>query len=197
MKALNLTGKCFGRLTVIKLLAVRDKNGSRLWECTCTCGRTKSILGGSLRSGHTQSCGCLQAEKAKQCNTTHGKSGSNIYAVWCDIHARCYNENNKSYKDYGGRGISVAQEWHKFSTFYSDMGEPSKGYTIERKDNDGDYCKDNCTWIPKELQGSNKRNNVLVTVNNVLMTAAEADRALNLKPRSTDKRLYYIKSKDE
>lgn len=162
MVLIDITGKKFGRLTVIKKSGHRGKDVT--WECSCDCGKTVIVSGNDLRSGHTQSCGCLQRERATEVNTKHGAAGrggrDNLYSRWEGIKKRCYTKSCKSYKDYGGRGIKMCDEWlNDYSAFRE--WALSNGYephlTIERKDVDGDYCPANCTWIPKGEQTKNRR----------------------------------------
>lgn len=94
----------------------------------------------------------------------HGGRHTRAYGVWCSMRSRCNNSNNPAYEDYGGRGIKVCDRWSRFSAFIADVGHPERGMTIERKDNDKGYSKDNCIWADRTTQGRNKRNNVLLTI---------------------------------
>lgn len=94
----------------------------------------------------------------------HGGRRTRVYAIWCCMRARCSNPNNPAYANYGGRGILVCSRWQKFSNFLADMGEPAAGMSLERKDNNNGYSKENCTWADRFSQGRNKRNNVLLTI---------------------------------
>jgi hypothetical protein len=114
-----------------------------------------------LKRGWTQSCGCLQKDRAKD-NAKHGKTGSPEYHAWSAMIQRCTNPKTKQYKDYGGRGIRVCQKWKcSFESFYADMGpRPSKAHSIDRKDNDGNYEPGNCRWATEREQKMNTRQNV-------------------------------------
>ncbi len=131
-KFIDLTGKKFGRLVVLKKVD-NDKWGAHQWLCKCDCGEEKIIRGSSLKSGHTKSCGCLQQEKAAiSCRkrTAHGHAGQNrsqIYQSWIGMHRRCTDPNDINYHNYGGRGIKVCDPWMKFENFLEDMGEYPKG----------------------------------------------------------------------
>lgn len=161
MRLIDLTGKTFGRLTVLK----RDASGGGKrvrWICLCSCGNEKSIIGSSLLIGDTGSCGCLAVERLVSRTTTHGLSKSSEYGVWRTMVSRCHNPNSTRYNDYGGRGISVCARWKdSFDNFITDMGRrPSRNHSIERVDNNGNYEPANCIWATKLEQGSNKRNNL-------------------------------------
>jgi len=174
----NLTGKTFGRLTVISAAASRNKK--TCWNCICVCGNKKVVSGGSLKRGKTRSCGCLQREALKKNRTTHGKSKTLTYGVWGAMKRRCYDEKNKHYKDYGGRGITVCERWHKFEYFLEDMGEKPNGFSIERIDNNVGYFKENCFWASPLIQSRNTRRNVSITFRGETKTIAEWSDLLGL-----------------
>jgi hypothetical protein len=151
-KIIDLTGKRFGRLKVIS----RQVNSSNpvKWLCLCDCGNSHIVDGAKLRSNESRSCGCLKIEL----QTTHGKSETKEYYIWCAMIQRCENKNNKRYKDYGGRGISVCERWrNSFSNFYSDMGAKPNGMTLERVNNSKGYSPKNCCWATRETQQRNMR----------------------------------------
>lgn len=161
----DLTGQRFGRLIAIKQNG-RNKEGRVLWNCVCDCGNITTIVGHSLVRGASNSCGCLRKELVLKKNLTHGQSfkdkTTKEFTAWMNIKNRCYNINNKSYKNYGGRGIKICDRWlNSFENFYSDMGEsPSSSHSLDRyPNNDGDYEPTNCRWATLEEQAGNKRNN--------------------------------------
>ncbi len=160
---IDLTGKRFGRLTVIE--KSESKNGFASWLCECDCGEKCVVCGRALRIGKTKSCGCLRRETTAKTRKKHGKKNSRLYRIWTAMKARCTNPQNKRYIHYGGRGIKVCSEWmNSFEAFYEWAME--NGYkpdakrgecTIDRINNDGDYCPANCRWATTAEQNQNKR----------------------------------------
>lgn len=153
----DLRGQKFNRLTAIGI-AGRNKHRYIIWTCLCDCGKLKEVTSTKLRRGDIKSCGCLQKERSKEVQVTHGKSSSRIYSIWCNMLTRCFNSNHDAYSDYGGRGIKVCERWRRFENFFIDMGEPPEGLTLDRIDVNGNYEPGNCKWATWSEQNLNKRN---------------------------------------
>ena len=153
-----MTGKKVGRLTIIER-AGKNSCGSAMWRCQCDCGEERIIAGTAMRAGCALSCGCLGIDRLKAMATTHGESRTPLFAAWCEMIARCENENRKSFKNYGGRGIKVCERWrNSFVAFRDDMGpKPTQKHTLDRKENDGDYEPSNCRWATRTEQNRNTR----------------------------------------
>lgn len=162
-----MIGLRFGKLLVVELEHRRlRKNGGTLlyYKCHCDCGKDCVVNGRKLRRGHTRSCGCYRLARI----TKHGGAREGnlhpLYRLWNGMISRCDNERRYGYKYYGGRGITVDPCWRDFRNFVEDMMPTwQKGLSLERKDNDGPYSKDNCKWATMREQHQNKRNNVWLT----------------------------------
>ena len=166
----DLTGQKFGRLTAVSRYGF-DEFGRQLWTCECECGNTIVAHAYSLKQGHTKSCGCLKKEKAtanlpsnqvgERCPSyKHGGEGTRLYNIWKGMKRRCYNEHDSSYENYGGRGITVCDEWRNDFIPFRDWAL-SNGYSddlsIDRIDNDQGYGPDNCRWADRITQRANQR----------------------------------------
>lgn len=152
-KATDMSGSISGRLKVIEKAESRGKQA--MWLCECSCGNKSIVSGGSLRSGRSTSCGCL----AKELVTTHGMYKTNTYSSWQHMKTRCNDENFHQFYDYGGRGITYDPAWDDFHKFYDDMGDCPEGYTLDRLDVNGNYCKENCKWSSRQEQSVRQRLN--------------------------------------
>lgn len=156
-------GSVVGRLYVKEKTPSRSKNGSVLWVCICECGEELLVQSSTLNKGLKQPCGCLERETYRTRRNTHGLSGTREYNSWMGMKQRCYYQDHAEYKNYGGRGIQVCQEWKdSFENFIRDMGPAKEGESIDREDVNKDYTKENCRWASASVQGFNtrkKRNN--------------------------------------
>ena len=170
MRPLDLQGKQFGRLMAH---SCRTSPKGRLWFCTCSCGNSVEVVTGNLTMGHTKSCGCLKAEIIRSVRVTHGKSNSKAYRCWRKMKNRCMDSSDPAFCNYGGRGITVSASWLKFDNFYSDMGDPPEGTSIERVDNDLGYSKENVVWASRIEQSRNKRNTLKVVVEGKIMPVSK------------------------
>ena len=160
-KVIDKTGQRFGRLVVIRVHE-KSHSGHLQWQCMCDCGNETIATGTNLVSGNTSSCGCLREEKRFTTLLTHGHTSgrgrSRTYGCWRNMKTRVLNKEGKDYKYYGARGITICDRWMKFKNFLEDMGEAPEDLTLERLDNDGNYCKENCRWATHTRQGRNRRN---------------------------------------
>jgi len=175
-----MAGDRFGRWTVLEATESRtypSGTTTHFHECRCDCGTVQFVGSYKLRIGHSRSCGCLQAEVTIARNLKHGHSKrgrrGKIYGIWRNIISRCKNPNVSSYEDYGARGITICERWLKFENFLEDMGEPPRGLTIDRLDNNLGYFKDNCAWRTPIDQARNRRNSVKITFDGLTMTLPE------------------------
>ena len=177
----DLTGKRFGRLTVLRHeYRLIGKRKRIYWKCRCDCGKDTYVEASNLTTGHARSCKCLQKESRHEHTRTHGKSNTKTYRIWKGMIRRCSNSNRKDFHNYGGRGITVCKSWLNFSNFISDMGECPKNHSIDRKDNSIGYSKNNCRWSTTITQANNKRTNAVVFYKGTKFTISELSRKYNV-----------------
>jgi len=165
-KKKDLTGQRFGKLTIVsEAEKIVYKHGTAIqWNCECDCGAITKVRTSNLTSGTTTSCGCVH-KAAVSNDITHGltRKGKVVpeYWIWRGIKQRCLDIKHEHYENYGGRGITICDEWLDFETFYKQMGaRPSKGYSINRINNDEGYYPGNCEWTTQDIQMHNTRTNV-------------------------------------
>lgn len=193
-KPIDLTGEKFGRLTAIKRIGLNKRN-EIIWLFKCDCGNNKVALANDVKRGNTRSCGCLQYERIVECHTTHGYSRTRLYRIYSGMKHRCYDIKNKDYKFYGGRGISICNEWLDFIPFHD--WAMSHGYcdnlSIDRIDNDKGYSPSNCRWATVLEQAHNRRRSgrtgALFTINNETKSIAEWARYFGIQYNIVWKRL--------
>lgn len=160
----DLVGKKFGRWTVLEY---SHKNSHRepVWVCKCECGTIKTVIGANLKNITSQSCGCLAKELTSNRFRKHGMRWSRIHGVWAGMIERCENPKHRDYMSYGGRGITICDEWRNDFALFKDWAY-ANGYdenaeygkcTLDRIDVNGNYCPDNCRWVSMEEQQKNKR----------------------------------------
>lgn len=188
----KLKGQKFGRLTVLDKLHNYHKNNRIYWLCVCECGNLIKVNSSQLVSGQTQSCGCLRKDLLLQRNIKHDKCNTRLYNIWGGIKQRCYNKNQPQYKDYGGRGIAVCDEWKDdFQAFYN--WAVSNGYksnlSIDRIDNNKGYSPTNCRWAARKQQNRNTRQNRNITINGKTHCLKDWCKILGLKRSTVSNRI--------
>lgn len=184
------TGRRFGRLTVVSL---GPKSYGRLttWVCHCDCGNQTTVPSHKLVGGHTKSCGCLGRDVTSEWSRTHGAtigrrhSRRRIppeYHAWCGAKTRCCNPTNRAYADYGGRGITMCEQWRNdYARFRCDMGpRPSARHSLDRIDVNGNYEPGNCRWATRRQQSQNVRSNITITVDGRALVLRDAAREFNV-----------------
>lgn len=174
---IDMSGQKYGYLTALSI-SHRNEREEIFWNCQCQCGSLVVIKGSLMRQGQTKSCGCYRKEVTSMNKKTHGMRSTRLYNVWNHMKRRCTEKNTKEYKNYGGRGITVCDEWENPQNFFE--WAIANGYkdnlTIERINVNGNYRPDNCEFIPKSLQSKNRRYNLMIDTGGAEVCAAEAAR---------------------
>lgn len=194
----DITGIRSGRLKAIRPTEKRSAKGGILWECLCDCGNICYVDAYSIKANKTKSCGCIRREKTIQRNRAGAKypqeeRESRLYSIWQGIYARTAYPSQKAYKDYGGRGITICDEWknnfYAFKEWALNNGY-ANGLTIERIDNNGNYCPENCKWITKGEQNNNQRSNIIIEYRGETHTAAQWADIMGIKHSAIYKRIH-------
>jgi len=191
MVAIDLTGKKFGRLTILSR-SENSKQGQAMWLCLCDCGNKHTVKSIILRRGISKSCGCLEIESRHTNHRTHGhtsKGTSPTFHSWSGMMNRCTNETHISFHRYGGRGITVTPRWHNFQNFLDDMGVKPKGLSLDRINNSLPYSHENCRWATATQQARNKTTNHLLTHNEETKCLQEWANMLGISSSSLSCRL--------
>ncbi len=186
----SLVGRRFGTLVVVGI-SRHVKYRHQKWVCRCDCGISIEVQAGNLLSGHTATCGSgNHYTGSSHHNFIHGARNSRTYHIWKHIRQRCMNPKDSRYSDYGGRGIKVCPRWGSYLNFLTDMGEAPTGMSIDRKDNNGNYCPENCRWATPVEQANNSRKNVRVTIGGETRTLAEWCRLTGAKYKTVWARIH-------
>lgn len=195
-KLIDLAGKRFGNLVVVK----RESNkGEKVaWLCKCDCGNYTTVIGTNMKLGKTVSCGCVHFNKIKSGNPKHGHSKTKLYHIWLGMKQRCTNADVPTFKYYGGRGITVCEEWaENFQSFYD--WSMQNGYkenssraecTLDRIDTDKNYEPNNCRWVSMKVQNNNTRKNKIIEYNGEKHSIAQWANIRNIKYQTLYCRLY-------
>lgn len=180
---IDAVGEKHGKLTIISRSKFKTKDGIVLWDCMCECGNIKRYQLWDLRAKKTKSCGCSKAEFIRKARTIHNGVNRIEYRTWSGIKTRCYNKNDKQYKNYGGRGISMCSRWiNSFENFISDMGyRPDDKTSIDRINVNGNYEPDNCRWADRSEQAKNRTNNIILKFNDMEYTIRDFSEMLSVK----------------
>lgn len=191
----DYTGIKKNRLTFMRLDHIHTQpSGGKVpyWELFCECGSRVVISAQDVMSGHTKSCGCYQKERASESNSTHRKTKTRLYRIWENMKKRCMNENTPKHKNYGARGITIADEWLNFGDF--EKWAMNNGYgdklTIERINVNGNYEPSNCEWIALEDQAKNRTNTHVFLIDGKKYSTSELSEYSGLKPKTILARYY-------
>ena len=191
MSVKEMKNKKFGRLLVLERVE-NNKYGCARWLCKCDCGTTKVVLGQSLRNGSIVSCGCYQRDNTSSRQTKHGESKTRLYREWQQMKSRCTNPNYKFYSYYGGRGITIADEWMNDYTAFRDWSL-ANGYseklTLDRISQNGNYEPSNCRWVSRKVQQNNTRRCRYYTINGDTKTISEWSRIYGVPVERTRQRV--------
>ncbi len=196
---MDIAGKRFGHLTVIGYAFTNNHNKS-MWHCRCDCGKKIIVSGSHLVNGHTKSCGCFRVAASGDRVRKHGMKHTRLYRIWQGMKSRCTIESVPCFDSYGGRGITVCDEWSNSFEAFHDWAM-SHGYsgnlTIDRIDVNGNYCPENCRWITQKEQCNNTRVNRTMTFNGEAHTLKEWSEITGINYRTMYSRYLRGKSPEE
>jgi len=185
----ELQKKKYGRLSVLAEAGDKIEASGRLRRmilCKCDCGNQIITRASSIKS-FPKSCGCLWVESM----VTHGKSYTREYKAWRSMKERCLNKNHKYFRHYGGRGITICEEWLKFENFYKDMGDkPTLKHSLDRIDNEKGYYKENCRWATLKEQNNNKRNSILIKIKGVSKGVEDWCKVFKINKKTVRSRIF-------
>ena len=194
--SIDVAGQKFGKWTAIRPTGEKTKNGTNIWLCECECGNVGFVSINNLRSGSSKSCGCISKERMSRLNYKHGGKNERLYMVWSTMLRRCRDTKTKDFENYGGRGITVCDEWKDYSMFkawalangYDPNAKPQE-CTIDRIDGTKGYSPDNCRWVSAKVQQNNRRDNVLLTYNGETQMCAQWNRECGFSKNLVDSRI--------
>lgn len=181
-------------LTAIRKVGTAH-DGQALWLCKCDCGNTHIARGHTLRRGETKSCGCKRNELLGRSRRKHGMTNTRIYSIWAGMKNRCFNPLEPAFKNYGNRGITVCDDWkNSFEVFCEWAMENgySDNLSIDRIDNNGNYCPENCRWVTPEKQANNRRSNHYIEFNGETHTIQEWSRITGIRHGTIERRINKI-----
>jgi hypothetical protein len=184
---IDLTGRVFGRWTVLH--RVSNKGCRPAWKCVCTCGTSRTVISADMVNGKSTSCGCLRKEST---STQSGLATSDAYQCWHSMVTRCVNTDHVAYSRYGGAGISVCREWlYDFPAFLSHIGaRPSLAHSIDRVDNSKGYEPGNVRWATRNEQAANRKTTSVVEYQGVSNPLPMLARAHGLSPKLVYRRVF-------
>lgn len=197
-------GQRYGRLVVLEELKTTRKNGvnTRWFKCKCDCGNIVNVRQSNLVT-ETRSCGCYKRDSARERQTIHGMNGTRVWNIYYQMKQRCYNTNHTEYHNYGGRGITICDEWldendgaKRFFEWASANGYKDN-LTIDRVDNNRGYSPDNCRWVTRYEQSRNRRTNVIVEYKGQQMILKDFSKLTGVNRNTASKMLKQGKSVDE
>jgi len=168
MNQIDITGEKYNMWSVIECVG-KNKSGGYMYRCVCDCGNERIVEGRSVRVGTSKCCGCTRGI-GNQYNAKHNGKKERLYSVWSSMRSRCLNENDTNYSRYGGRGLTICDEWNDYEVFREwainsgyDANAEYRECTIDRIDNDKGYSPDNCRWVSQKTQDNNRSSNHFIT----------------------------------